>query len=47
MQGPQLDNGKLLTFYKGIQFAINPFKCSMSKWKAFRADIFFTFDLEN
>ena len=38
---------KLLTFYKGPQFAINPLKSYMRPRVAFRADIFFKFDLEN
>ena len=38
---------KLLTFYEGIQFAINPFKFCMRQRKAIRADIFFTFDPGN
>ena len=38
---------KLLAFYKGIQFSINPLKFCMRQRKAFRADIFYKFDLEN
>ena len=38
---------KLLTFYKGPQFAKNPLKSYMRQWEAFPADIFFKFDLEN
>ena len=38
---------KLLTFYKGPQFAKNPLKSYMRQQEAFRADIFFKFDLEN
>ena len=37
---------KLLIFYKGAQFATNPFKSYMRQRKALRADIFFKFDLE-
>ena len=37
---------KLLTFYEGPQFAKNPLKSYMRQWEAFRADIFFKFDLE-
>ena len=38
---------KLLTFYKGPQFAKNPLKSYMRQQEAFRADIFFKYDLEN
>ena len=38
---------KLSTFYKGPQFAKNPLKSYMRQREAFRADIFFKFDLEN
>ena len=38
---------KLLAFYKGIQFAINPFKSCMRQRNAFQTDILFKFDLEN
>ena len=38
---------KLLTFYKGPQFAKNPLKSYMRKREAFLADIFFKLDLEN
>ena len=37
----------LLTFHKGPQFAKNPLKSYMRQREAFRADIFFKFDLEN
>ena len=38
---------KLLAFYKGIQFAINPFKSCMRQRNAFQTDILFKVDLEN
>ena len=38
---------KLLTCYKGVQFATNQFKAYMKHRKAFWADIFITFDFEN
>ena len=38
---------KLSTFYKGPQFAKNPLKSYMRQWEAFRANIFFKFDLES
>ena len=38
---------KLLTFYKGPQFAKNTLKSYMRQPEAFRADIFIKFDLEN
>ena len=38
---------KLLTFYKGPQFAKNQLKSYMRQREAFRADIFFKFDHEN
>ena len=38
---------KLLAFYKGKQFAINPYKSCMRQRDAFRTDILFKFDLEN
>ena len=34
-------------FIKFPQFAKNPLKSYMRQWEAFRADIFFKFDLEN
>ena len=38
---------KLLAFYKGMQFAINPFKSCMRQQNAFQTDSLFKFDLEN
>ena len=38
---------KLLTLYKGTKFATNLPKPCIRQQKAFRADIFFKFDLEN
>ena len=38
---------KLLAFYKGMQFAINPFKSCMRQRNAFQTDSLFKFDLEN
>ena len=38
---------KLVAFYKGIHFAINPFKFCVRQRKAFRPDIFFIFDPGN
>ena len=38
---------KLSTLYKGTQFATNLPKTCIRQQKAFRADIFFEFDLEN